>query len=634
MKNSVKNSVQAYLGLTGKEVASHSQRCNYLRISVNIALPATLIFAAFNILSGLYTLATIEFLSGVIFLLPTFWLRKSPSGLSISEYLVLLYGLSITSALVIYGGIAGSGILWIFAFPFLAFLLKGQRIGWLACISWIAVIHLTFSYGSLLENAYQYEAVFSQQSYAAMIFFTMIAASFNLVRSQFEARLDKKVKLNTEKAEHYLQRLQYLALHDSITDLPNRTHALQKLTDLLTENQAASDSIIVVMLRLERFTELSNILGENGCNELITSVAGKLNDVLGKKGLLAHDRQDEYIYIFKSSETISHTVISDRLGDLPLSFEIDGFQIHIEYKMGASAFPDHAQSAEELLNKAEQALLQAETHGKNIALYDDELRNHFVRRHMLFGKLKHALQNDELQLYFQAKVDMQSRQVIGVEALARWIDSQGQFISPEEFIPVAENSGLIKPFTDWVIKESFMRQSQWRRNNINVKMSINLSIRNIIDPDIVPLLKKMLEEYDVPAQSIVLEITESSFSDSRELILAKVRELNALGFKQSIDDFGTGYSSFSYLKDLRVDELKIDQSFVRNLLVDSRTDAIVTSIIQIAHNLDLSIVAEGIENEDIASWLANAGVDIGQGYHFSKPLPNADFIAFYASQAE
>lgn len=214
---------------------------------------------------------------------------------------------------------------------------------------------------------------------------------------------------------------------------------------------------------------------------------------------------------------------------------------------------------------------------------------------------------------------------MGVEALARWHDPLNGFISPAEFIPIAEKSGLIKPFTFWVLRTAFGQLAAWHAIGLDVTLSVNLSARSVIDPDLVSDIQRLAQEFGLSPNNIMLELTESSFVDSPDVAMDTICKLHRLGFRQSIDDFGTGYSSLSYLKNLKVDELKIDQSFVRSLGDANGSQAIVQSTIQLAHNLNLKVVAEGIETPQIEQQLRAMGCDYGQGYLFCKPMPAKEF---------
>jgi sensor c-di-GMP phosphodiesterase-like protein len=281
-----------------------------------------------------------------------------------------------------------------------------------------------------------------------------------------------------------------------------------------------------------------------------------------------------------------------------------------------------------LLNKAEQAMLQARKNGQQWTIYDELQEQVFVRHHLLFGRLRDALLHQHLQVYYQPQIDLKTGRILGAEALARWHDPLSGMIPPIEFIPVAEESGLIRPLTTWLIGECLREYARWLREGLQLEVSINLSARNLLDADLLSVLQAALKENALSPHGITLEITESCFMTSPERAMEAIQRIHDAGFKLSIDDFGTGYSSLSYLKNLPIDELKIDQGFVRKLLESPGDQAIVSSTIELAHNFKLSVVAEGIEDELTAHWLLERGCDVGQGYSYARPMPADDFLAF------
>jgi sensor c-di-GMP phosphodiesterase-like protein len=271
-------------------------------------------------------------------------------------------------------------------------------------------------------------------------------------------------------------------------------------------------------------------------------------------------------------------------------------------------------------------MLQARKTGQQWNIFDAEQEQVFVRHHLLFGKLREALQKQQLQVHYQAQIDLASGRVVGAEALARWHDPNTGMVPPSVFIPVAEESGLIRLLTTWLVAECMRECAHWRSTGLELDISINLSARNLLDPELMGVLQAGLTDTGLLPQHVNLEITESCFMASPERAMEVIQRIHDMGFKLSIDDFGTGYSSLSYMKSLPIDELKIDQSFVRNLLSNPGDQAIVSSTIELAHNLRLSVVAEGIEDADTADWLQTRGCDIGQGFCFARPLPANEFI--------
>jgi len=633
--DAVLRTVCSLLGLNVQAVSTLEERRKQAVIAIALALPVTLVFALVNYYQFHFEeLAQAEIIVAVLFLLPAFLLLNIERAIRWAESLILWYGIFISSALIVYGGLEGSGVLWVFTYPFLAFFIKGQRLGWLYCLAWVAVCWLAVKLLGNLPHAWHYPDAYVGQMIPALLFYSTMAAAFNLVRARFEEMLHDKVETNTARARAYLDQLQFLAQHDEVTGLPNRNRLNVLLEEAIAQCNPAQEAIVVIDLRLERLFEISNILGERGGDLLMESIARSLQDRYGKIGCLGRLRRDEFGFFYQADlQNTQPCKLAEAVSDISLSYQVDNYPIHIENTIGIALYPQHAQTPAELWLKAEQAMLHGRASKLDISIYNEELNQQFVRRNLLFGQLRHALSTQELSLHFQPQIDLKTGRLVGAEALARWRTGSGQYISPAEFIPVAESSGLIKPFTKWLLSEFFRQTAQWRQAGMNLHFSVNLSARNLADPELISDLRHLLAFHAIPAENIVLEITECSFSDSPDQFMMTVDQLHRMGFRQSIDDFGTGYSSLSYLKDLRVNELKIDQSFVTNLTTEKSCIAIVKSTIQLAHNLGLTVVAEGIESEEVATFLSHAGCDIGQGYYYSKPLPVEAFFS-YASSSE
>lgn len=619
--------LRGLLGFSAKDIFTLDDRRRYVRIVVCLAFPVTLIFALVNYLQfGYPMLGMVEAGLAIFLLAPAFMLSHSERLISVTETMIALYGIAITVALGFFGGLHGTGVLWIFTFPFLAFWLKGQKKGLQWNFAWILLMSLVLRNAGQHALGYQYADRYVAQLISAMVFYTAIALAFNYSRTRFEERLHERVQSNVAKAEEYLRRLQLVAYQDVVTGLPNRLRLTEILTDEIARARAHQHSLLVVNIRLKRMFETSNILGVEGADSLIRSIAATMAAAVGERGIFARVRRDEFVCVYRNrSEDWNASKIIKKILGFRLEYKINDYPVHIEHTVGIACYPVHADDAEALLKKGEQAMLQAQFANRELAFYDEGLEQQFVRRHLLFGQLHDALEKGGLSLHYQGQIDLASGAVTGAEALARWQNAELGPVSPAEFIPVAEKSGLIKPFTLWVLREAFGQLAGWRAEGIEICLSVNLSARSVTDPDLVPDLRRLLTEFDVPASSIVLELTESSFAHSPEVAMETIQQLHALGFRQSIDDFGTGYSSLSYLKNLKVDELKIDQSFVRTLACDDGSRAIVQSTIQLAHNLNLKVVAEGIEDEHASRQLREMGCDLGQGYLFCKPMPAGAF---------
>jgi diguanylate cyclase (GGDEF)-like protein len=627
LNNSVVSVMRGLLGLDAKDIVAVEDRRHYVQLAVYFSVPVSLLFAVMNcFVYGYVALGVAEALLPVTILLPALWLVQTSVNVALAEALILLYGIGLTCALSFFGGLQGSGLLWVFMFPFLALWLKGQKQGVLWSLFWMVCVTLSLYATPFLPYGFTYTPVYVQQTLSALLFYTVIALVFNFSKTSFQERLHERMQSNTDKAQEYLGRLQSIAFRDEVTGLPNRTRLLEILADDIANVGPVPQVLVIIHIRLKRMFELNNILGIEATDRLICSIADTMVKAVGDKGIIARARRDEFICLFRTGiATVEQERVAKRLSQVRFAYQIDDYHLHVEHTNGVACFPADAQDAEALLKRAEQAMLQAQFALKEVAFYDARQEQQFVRRHLLFGKLHQALQGNALSLHYQGQIDFATDRVVGVEALARWHDPLNGFISPAEFIPIAEKSGLIKPFTLWVLRTAFGQLAAWRQIDLDITLSVNLSARSVIDPDLVGDIQDMANEFNLPPDCIMLELTESSFVDSPDVAMETICRLHQLGFRQSIDDFGTGYSSLSYLKNLKVDELKIDQSFVRSLGNVDGSQAIVQSTIQLAHNLNLKVVAEGIETPQIEQQLRAMGCDYGQGYLFCKPMPAKDF---------
>lgn len=618
-------------GLGLKDFVGVGERVGHVRATATIGIAVGLPFSLFNILTpGLLPLGLTEFAAVAFLLVPAAALAVMSVFVAVAETLILLSGVVIFGALVVFGGVEGTGLFWVFAFPFMAFFLKGQMRGW-----WISLgfLLLVASYlllpGSRPDFAYRYTADYATHFTLSLFFYTLVASAFNLLRSRFEQKLQARVLEKTAAAKAYLGQLEFLATHDTLTGLPNRVGLMDILGGEIAEATAAGQGLVICNLRLERLFELGNVLGLPGADNIVRHVAERLEQAAFGKALLARTRRDEFVMIYRlENDYASPEELLSLIGERHFSVQEQGYSLHAELTLGLSICPAHSTDPQLLLKKAEQAMLQARKSDRGWSVYDEALDLVFVRHHLLFGKLREALQMLHLEVHYQPQVNLASGRVIGAEALTRWNDPAEGPIEPTVFIPVAEESGLIRPLTDWVVRVAMFECARWQTLGLDLDVSINLSARSLLDPQLLDSLMDAASDACLPHRRVNLEITESCFMTSPERALEVMRRISAAGFRLSIDDFGTGFSSLSYLKNMPVDEIKIDQSFVLTLLESQGDQAIVSSTTDLAHSFGLSVVAEGIEDEATAGWLRAHACDIGQGYRFARAMPANDFVCF------
>ena len=627
------NSLLVYLlyllGLRGSSAVVSTERGQHLRTALAIGLPLSLAFALFNYAAGFHALALVEAAASLL-LLPALWLQRGGARLmNAAEWLALAWGATISLALVVFGGVEGSGVLWAFAFPFLAFFLKPQGTAWLVCLAWLGLALMLLALGSSIPAAWLHSPEFKAQLAGSLLFATLLAAAFNLVRSRFEQQLAERVAENTSKARAYLEELQYLAEHDLVTGLRNRAGLLLALEAAVADVDPELESIVAVSLRLERLPETFNVVGEDAGDRLVQHVAHALSLRVGEAGVLGRTRLDEFIAFQRIDRALATPErVMGALRNLPLSFTVDGLPIYLDHVSGSATFPDHTDNARDLLRKAEQAMIQARARRVDTALYDGQLDHNFRQRTRLFGELREALSRERLDIWFQPQFCLRTGKLSGAEALARWIRPDGSMVPPGDFIPLAEQSGLIKPLGELMLRRFFASAAQLRDQGLDLRCSVNLSARNLVDPQTLSVLAKLLAGSGVPANRVVVELTESSFADEPEFLMRTAFELRSMGIRQSIDDFGTGYSSLAYLRELPVDELKIDQVFLRQFDETGRSASLVRAMIGVAHTLGLEVVAEGVEDEAAERFLVRHGCDFGQGFLYAPAMPLDQFVDY------
>jgi diguanylate cyclase (GGDEF)-like protein len=617
------------LGLRGSSAVVSTERRQHLLTALVIGLPLSLGFALFNYAAGFLALALVEAAASLL-LLPALWLQRgSARQMNAAEWLALAWGAAISLALVVFGGVEGSGVLWAFAYPFLAFFLKPQGTAWVVCLSWLGLALVLLALGGSIPAAWPHSPEFRAQLAGSLLFATLLAAAFNLVRSRFEQQLAERVAENTSKARAYLEELQYLAEHDPVTGLRNRAGLLLALEAAVADVDPARESIVAVSLRLERLPETFNVVGEDAGDRLVRHVAQALALRVDEGGVIGRTRLDEFIAFQRIDRALATPErVMGALRNLPLSFTVDGLPIYLDHVSGSATFPDHTDNARDLLRKAEQAMIQARARRVDTALYDGQLDQHFRQRTRLFGELREALSRESLDIWFQPQFCLRTGKLYGAEALARWIRPDGSMVPPGDFIPLAEQSGLIKPLGELMLRRFFASVAQLRDQGLDLRCSVNLSARNLVDPQTLSVLAQLLSGSGVPADRVVVELTESSFADEPDFLMRTAFELRSMGIRQSIDDFGTGYSSLAYLRELPVDELKIDQVFLCQLDETGRSASLVRAMIGVAHTLGLEVVAEGVEDEAAERFLVRHGCDFSQGFLYAPAMPLDRFVDY------
>ena len=426
----------------------------------------------------------------------------------------------------------------------------------------------------------------------------------------------------------YENKIDKLKFYDILTDIPNRRLFISTLENEIIKGKGKDKEVkfAVLFIDLDNFKEINDTLGHDYGDELLKKVAISLKASIKPGDLVSRVGGDEFFILMKNIE--DYTAISNLceklLGILNCEISIAGKQVYTSASIGITVFPDDGCQSNMLLKNADTAMYSAKYNGKaKYSFFNKNMSDIVVRRVEIEKGLRHALENDEFEVYYQPQIDIINNKIKGFEALLRWNNSELGKISPSEFIPVAEKSGLIIPMGDWIIKTVFLQNNLWKsKGYIYDTIAINLSAVQLQNDKFEENLKRIIAETKVNTRFVELEITESILMKDFEKGVKLLTEIRSLGINIALDDFGTGYSSLSYLKQLPINTLKIDKSFIDNIATNEREKAIVDGIIQLAQKIDLDVIAEGVEAKEQIKLLESMGCNQIQGYYFSRPLPS------------
>ena len=420
-------------------------------------------------------------------------------------------------------------------------------------------------------------------------------------------------------------KINYLAYHDTLTGLPNRVSFEERLAESVAHAGRARGRLAVMFLSLDRFKKFNDTLGHVIGDRLLRSVAERLTAAVRDGDTVARFGSDEFAFLLTRIAGADDAARAAREFQRVLDplFVVGGHELYVTASIGISVHPEDGADAQELLKSAGSALYRAkQSGGNNYQFYTADMNERALHRLALENKLRWAIERNEFRVYYQPQVSIGTGRVTGMEALVRWQHPEMGLVSPAEFIPLAEDTGLISPIGEWVLRTACAQARAWRDEGFEgLRVGVNLSPRQFQQPDLVPMVERLLKETGLDAASLELEVTESSVMKNAESSVRTLAELKAMGIKIAVDDFGSGYSSLSYLKSLPIDVLKIDQSFVRDMTADPKDAAIVMAIIQLAHSLQLEVKAEGVETDEQLRFLSLLRCDAMQGYLFCQPLP-------------
>lgn len=417
----------------------------------------------------------------------------------------------------------------------------------------------------------------------------------------------------------------YLANHDSLTDLPNRDLLWDRINQAITHAHRNENNVAILFIDLDYFKNINDSLGHQTGDQLLREVARLITGQVREGDTVARQGGDEFIVVLPDIEHIEHAaqIAQKILSALNEPIWMDGREFHSSASIGISVFPNDGLSVESLLQNSDAAMYHAKHLGRGTyQFFTPEMNAMAAERLDLESSLRHVLEREELLLYYQPIVDLTTGDIVSVEALLRWKTQQGEWMPPSKFIPIAEDIGMIGPIGEWVLKTACRQLREWQTDGCaDLRMSVNLSLRQLRRKDPISVIRQVLEKTEIDPGSLELEITESVLMENPIQTVVVLTELNDMGVHLSIDDFGTGYSSLSYLKRFPIDKLKIDMSFIRDVVFDPDDAAIVKAIIAMARGLKLRVVAEGVESQEQLRFLADQACDEYQGYFYSRPLP-------------
>lgn len=453
------------------------------------------------------------------------------------------------------------------------------------------------------------------------ILFFIVRYADNIIRNQYE------------KQRRIEQNLRHVTTHDALTNLPNRLLLLDRIKQSLSSAERNNNLLAVAFVDLDFFQNINNSLGHEIGNQVLQTVARRLEGCVRESDTIACLGGDEFVVSvpdIKSGADMLQ-IATKMLNAVAMPIEIGGRELHLTASIGIALYPEHGKDAETLIGKADMAMHNAKRLGRNRhQMFFEHMSEEIRQQVRLEDEMWRALENNEFVLHYQPVIDLKSGAIIGAEALVRWPNAHGTWLSPAEFIPKSEKCGLIAPLSEWVLSEACAQLQAWRESGNGLdqlSMSVNLSSSHFSTPGLETMIAGVIEQAEIDPKLLHLEINDGFLRNPDDSVLANFEGLKRVGIKFTLDDFGTGYSSLGYLRSFPIDLLKIDRTFIRGLPDNADNAAIVTTIISLANSLDLTVVAKGVETAGQLSFLQQHGCQLAQGFLFSRPLPADAFLS-------
>jgi diguanylate cyclase (GGDEF)-like protein len=462
---------------------------------------------------------------------------------------------------------------------------------------------------------------------AAQATFVPVAGIFEVVLVVLFVALVPMLRRVTRRIRRQMEEIERRALYDELTGLPNRSLFRDRIEQTIAAAAREPRSAAVMLLDVDRFREINDALGHEVGDRLLQEVAARLSDTVRASETFARLGGDEFGILLTPGSDEDATALAARIHEhLEAPFSLSGFPLEIAVSVGIAAYPEHGEDVDMLLQHADVAMYVAKDAHAGTALYESEQDSSDAARLALAGELRRAIENEELVVHYQPKAELESGHIVGAEALVRWQHPERGFIPPNEFVPIAERTGLIKPLSRYVVASAIEQCAAWHAAGFDMHVAVNLTIPDLLDLELPDRIAELLAESGVRPEQLELEITETTILADPFRVRQVLKRLNEMGLRLAIDDFGTGYSSLAYLKNLPVDTIKIDRSFVMGMCEDASDATIVRSTIDLGRNLGLGIVAEGIESQEVWDALRADGCSLAQGYFISRPA-SADDLA-------
>jgi diguanylate cyclase (GGDEF)-like protein len=498
---------------------------------------------------------------------------------------------------------------------------RNQRdIGW----NWLCGLILFFILGYGLYLSFLFNTTFTIQD--------LIVASILLSGSIFVVMVVRLSLASIRRSEQQANKERHRALHDELTGLPNRVLMEERLDHGIMVAHRQREPLAVLLMDLVRFKEINDSLGHFYGDYLLQEVAHRMRAVVRQSDTLARFGGDEFAMVLPATTLSQAVMIGQKISDsVEQPFMIEGHNVNVGISIGVAMYPEHGMNSEALVICADMAMYDAKRNDVIYTVFDPKQDRTTFNHLVMVGELREALQRNQMFLDYQPKVSTREDELVGVEALLRWQHPKKGVVGPDEFIPLAEQAGLIRGLTSLVLDKALEQCALWKQAGFPISVSVNLSIKNLHDLEFPDEVKKKIEKWGVTPRFLTLEITESCIIVDQERVANVVKELKNIGIKLSIDDFGTGYSSISYLKNFPAREIKIDKSFVIDMVHNEDNAVIVKSTIDMVHTIGNRVVAEGVEDEATLELLTELGCDFLQGFHVCKPLSPSQVVEWLQS---